>query len=64
MDQTTLQALYWQSQLLHDKLFSLEHIIRKISAQGKTPQKALSKYLETIDDLRETSAEMILTEAE
>ena len=57
---TNLQNLYWQSQTLHDKLFSLEHHIRKTTAQGKTPHKALAKYLEILDELRETSAEMLL----
>jgi hypothetical protein len=57
-----LQAHYWHSQLLYDKMFSLEHYMRKLAGQGKTPKKVLEKYLETLDDLRGVNAEMLMLE--
>ena len=61
---TDLQEKYWRSQMLYDKLFSLEHHMRKLALQGKTPQKTLAKYWTLIDELREINAEMIMMEGE
>jgi hypothetical protein len=60
---TKLQELYWSAQTLHDKIFSLERYIYKITAQGKTPRKTYERYFSLLDELRMLNAEMLMIEA-
>lgn len=62
MKMNTLQKLYWESQSIHDKLFSLEHRMRRLTRDGKNCVRTQEKYFKLLDALREINASMLLLE--